>query len=93
MKFSTFCRLVVSEKDGTPSFGRVAFGFVIFVSMACLAFFARAALKNPAVDFRGILEGLAVFIVSVGSVTYGVNKVSMSWGANQKVSANEEKQS
>lgn len=78
----SFWRSVFSESDGNGSFGRVAFGFVIFVSMILLGFIVWAILfRHSTLDLRSVLEGFAWFMISVGTATYGANKVStLAWG-------------
>lgn len=67
---------IFRESDGSESFGRCAFGFVIFVSISLITYLL---LRNKPVN----LSEWGWFIMSVGSVTYATNKVAAIWGDRQ----------
>lgn len=77
-----FFRDVFSEPDGHGSFGRVAYGFVIFVSMMLLGLIVWAIVfRHSTLDLKMVLEGFAWFLLCVGGSTYGANKLStLKWG-------------
>ena len=77
----SFLREAFSEDNGHGSFGRLAFGFVIFISMTLLGVVVWAIVfRDSKMDLRSVLEGFAWFMISVGTATYGANKVStLKW--------------
>jgi hypothetical protein len=70
-----FFQKVFSEPTGQPSFGRVAFGFVILIVMICVLFLV--IYNRPVLT----LSEWGIFIATVGGVTYGTSKLGAVFGS------------
>lgn len=77
----SFIRGVFSESDGSPSFGRVSYGFVLVCVMAFLGYqiYTKQVFS---------LDGWAWFAGSVGSTTYLGNKFATLKYGDKSVDAN-----
>lgn len=76
MNWKNFYQKMFCEPTGQPSFGRGSFGFVLLAAMALLAYQIIAGKAYSLAEW-------AMFLVSVGGITYGVNKVASAFGTNK----------
>lgn len=68
----------LAEPTGQSSFGRLGMLLVVLAICFVVIFYAfRQALT------KDLLEGLAWFMVSAGTVLYAANKTAFAWGSNK----------